>query len=418
MAEQNYGGFWIRFLAYLVDTLIVGIGFAVIVLLLGLMGLELFSPPLIFVIVGIVYWAGMQASKRQATYGKSLVGLKVTGLGGERISIARAFAREAAKIISSLTFLIGYVIAAFTKRKQALHDLIATTLVVRTERGHVVAAAAVALLALFAPAIVIMFFGVGLIAGMMGGLAGSMLSGPEATMQIPKPAAPPAAPVAKPQVAQAPTAAPAAPPPPGAAPATPAPIPAAAKPVPVATAAPVVVAQAPEQPKPALAEPAKEPAKSAGRKPRTKPAADAPKPEALPREVAAPTPSAPAAAEPAPAAAASMAREPPTPVLVPARPMAPPSPKFNDLTTAVLYGDAYAVQQLLAIGKWPDKPDSRGITPLMVAVQLGDTTSAEALVTAGANPNRPGPGGDTAMSIARERKDAAMVRLLQRYGGK
>jgi uncharacterized RDD family membrane protein YckC len=405
MAEQHYGGFWIRFLAYMVDTLIVGIGFAVIVVLLGMMGLELFSPPLIFLIVAIVYWAGMQASKRQATYGKSLVGLKVTGMDGERISIGRAFAREAAKIISSLTFLIGYVIAAFTKRKQALHDLIATTLVVRTEHGHVVAAAAVALLALFAPAIVVMFFGVGLIAGIMGGLAGSMLSGPEITMQTPKPAAPPAAPAAKPQVAQAPAAKPEAKPEPVAT--TPA---QAAKPAPAPVAAPVVVAQAPEPPKPAA------------RKPRSKAAADAPaantpKPEALPREVAAPTSTPPAAAT-APMSAPAAAEA--APMQVAAAPAAAPGagPRFNDLATAVLYRDAKAVQDLLAFGKWPEKADSRGMTPLMLAATLGDVPIAEALLKAGANPNRPGPGGDTATSIARERKDAAMLGLLERHGGR
>ena len=49
---------------------------------------------------------------------------------------------------------------------------------------------------------------------------------------------------------------------------------------------------------------------------------------------------------------------------------------------------------LLAFGKWPDKPDSRGLTALMLAAQLGDIASAEALLKAGANPNRSGPGGD------------------------
>jgi ankyrin repeat protein len=49
---------------------------------------------------------------------------------------------------------------------------------------------------------------------------------------------------------------------------------------------------------------------------------------------------------------------------------------------------------------------------------LGDAASAETLLKAGANPNRPGPGGDTAISIARERQNAAMVSLLERFGGK
>jgi ankyrin repeat protein len=52
----------------------------------------------------------------------------------------------------------------------------------------------------------------------------------------------------------------------------------------------------------------------------------------------------------------------------------------------------------------------------MIATMQGDAPIAEALLKAGANPNRPGPGGETALSIARERKDAAMVGLLERTG--
>src|SRR5262245_5226139 len=105
---MNYAGFWIRFIAYLVDSLIVGVGFVAVafvavVMLLGMMGLELFSPELIFFVFSIFYWALMQSSKRQATLGKSLVGLKVGGPNGERLSVARALAREVAKILSTLT---------------------------------------------------------------------------------------------------------------------------------------------------------------------------------------------------------------------------------------------------------------------------------------------------------------------------
>jgi ankyrin repeat protein len=53
------------------------------------------------------------------------------------------------------------------------------------------------------------------------------------------------------------------------------------------------------------------------------------------------------------------------------------------------------------------------MTPLMIAVSLGETAIAEALLKAGADPRRAGPGGITAISLARERKDAAMLGLLQ-----
>ena len=396
--NENYAGFWVRFLAYVVDSLIVGIAFFLIVLLLGAMGLELFGAELVFLLLGILYWAFMQSSARQATYGKSLVGLKVTGLAGERISVGRALAREAAKIVSTLTLLIGFIIAGFTRRKQALHDFVASTYVVRTEPGHVVAAAAVALVALFAPVIVVTFFGVGLVAGMVGGIAGALMSGPEITMQTPKPPAPPSPPVAKPQAIQAPT---------------PAALP-VAKPVAVSVAAPVVIAQAPDQPKPAPA--MKEPAKPAAQEEPAKPVAkQAAKPASKEPVKAAPM-TGEETAKPAPAPRKAPAQAAPsieTAAFLAGTPM-----RFNDLVTAVLYQDAKAVNELLAFGKWPDKPDSRGMTPLMLAAMLGDGQIADALLKAGANPNRPGPGGDTALSIALERKDSGMVGLLRAHGAR
>src|SRR4029078_932232 len=86
---------------------------------------------------------------------------------------------------------------------------------------------------------------------------------------------------------------------------------------------------------------------------------------------------------------------------------------LNARWRAVLYRDAGAVNDLLAFGKWPDKADSTGMTPLMVAASIGEAAIAEALLKAGADPRRTGPGGQTAISIARERKDAAMLGLLQ-----
>jgi len=415
MAEQTYGGFWIRFLAYVVDSLIVTVGLVAVALLLGLMGLELAGQELIFLVVAILYWAGMHASARQATFGKALVGLKVTDTEGGRISFLRSLARTLATILSSLTLMIGYIIAGFTSRKQALHDFIASTVVVRDKPGHVVAALGLVVLAFLAPFIAVFMFGAvlftGLMAGMAGGMAGALMGGPEVTMQAPKPAAQapkPAAPAPQPQqTAQAP--APKAPE--GAKPApTPAPAAAPAKPAPTPAATPAAAPAKPASAPVVLAQ-AKEPAKPVARKP--KPAADKPKPEALPREAAAPKPEPipPAipvqAAAPAPAAA-------PVQVAAPAQVAAAPAdsgPRFNDLVTAVLYRDAKAVQDLLAFGKWPEKADSRGMTPLMIAVDLGDAAIAELLLKAGADPGR-------AMSIARERKDAAMLGLLQKHGGR
>jgi uncharacterized RDD family membrane protein YckC len=74
----------------------------------------------------------MESSVRQATFGKSVMSLRVTDDGGQRISFGRATGRFFAKIVSGMVpLLIGYIMAAFTEKKQALHDLIAGTLVLR-----------------------------------------------------------------------------------------------------------------------------------------------------------------------------------------------------------------------------------------------------------------------------------------------
>ena len=79
-----------------------------------------------------IYEAAMESSSRQATVGKMALGLKVTDLKGRRVSFARATGRHFAKFISGMILLIGYIMAGFTERKQALHDMIAGTLVIRT----------------------------------------------------------------------------------------------------------------------------------------------------------------------------------------------------------------------------------------------------------------------------------------------
>lgn len=145
-AEPKYAGFWIRFVAAVIDGIIVGIPVSIIAFVLGVF--TLFSSADVntamyddtiailyaFLSIGslmisILYYAGMHASKWQATVGKLIVGIKVTGLNGQRISFGRAIGRYLATILSSVLY-IGYIIAAFTEKKQSLHDLIAGTVVV------------------------------------------------------------------------------------------------------------------------------------------------------------------------------------------------------------------------------------------------------------------------------------------------
>lgn len=82
-------------------------------------------------VVAWVYEAMLESSVHQATLGKMLMGIRVTGMSGERISFGRATARHFGKYVSTIVLGAGYVMAAFTQRKQAAHDLIAQTLVVR-----------------------------------------------------------------------------------------------------------------------------------------------------------------------------------------------------------------------------------------------------------------------------------------------
>lgn len=145
---EAYAGFWRRFLASVIDWAIVGFPSFFI----SLIAWRVFSGPTpatqdqsalefirwivagVFVIVFLgqwLYFALMESSSKQATIGKLVLKIRVTDLSGNRISFGRASARYFAKYISSITFLIGYLMAGFTQRNQALHDIIAETLVLR-----------------------------------------------------------------------------------------------------------------------------------------------------------------------------------------------------------------------------------------------------------------------------------------------
>lgn len=153
-----YAGFWLRFVAVFLDGLIVGIPMGIIGGIIGgiygytyatshpggkvgftdadgnpnvsfiilELGMVIFS-----LIVKWLYFALQESSSAQATLGKRAIGLKVTDLEGHRIGFGQASGRFFGKIISGMTLLIGYMMAGFTERKQALHDILAGTLVVR-----------------------------------------------------------------------------------------------------------------------------------------------------------------------------------------------------------------------------------------------------------------------------------------------
>jgi uncharacterized RDD family membrane protein YckC len=148
-----YAGFWLRAVALLIDVTLVYIvvvgAEAVVGYISGqnlglrseLSGKASFGPGFalrlsISTVIHWLYWAGLESSVFQATLGKMALGLKVTDLNGYPISFAQATGRYFAKFISALILCIGFMMAGWTARKQALHDLMAGTLVVKKREFH------------------------------------------------------------------------------------------------------------------------------------------------------------------------------------------------------------------------------------------------------------------------------------------
>ena len=151
-SDIAYAGFWRRVAAYQLDSFILGIASYVIILpfamVMGLTSqqalLEQSDPTAIFrsmwpmlVLMYVlifalqaVYFAWMHSRPAQATLGKMAVGIKAANADGSRISFGKGILRWLGLILSALTFGIGFLMAAFTDRKQALHDMACNTVVV------------------------------------------------------------------------------------------------------------------------------------------------------------------------------------------------------------------------------------------------------------------------------------------------
>jgi uncharacterized RDD family membrane protein YckC len=171
-----YAGFWLRLVAYFVDKAILSIAFgAIIAIAIAFVGWDrirqarpgilvqlarfdnlsavvqkelayggqfnFFAPVIIGAIVSVLlammivtwlYYALMESSAKQGTIGKIAIGLIVVDASGQRVSFGRASGRFFARIITGLIPLfIGYIMAGFTEKKQALHDILAGCLVLR-----------------------------------------------------------------------------------------------------------------------------------------------------------------------------------------------------------------------------------------------------------------------------------------------
>lgn len=156
VARVAYAGFWLRVLAYLIDMIVLGlfsipiaIGGAAVLGVGGVIQAILHNedpfqngPPAAFILflmflwgLGLfgtwLYFALLESSEWQGTAGKKILGLIVTDMQGRRVTFLRATGRYFAKFVTHFTCGIGYIMAGFTEKRQALHDMIASCLVLR-----------------------------------------------------------------------------------------------------------------------------------------------------------------------------------------------------------------------------------------------------------------------------------------------
>ena len=131
-----YGGFWIRTLAYIIDTLIIVILSEIIVQYVkyfagndDLSSFAAIVPLLISFIYMTILWSSVQS-----TVGQKVCGLRVVdAMTGTKISVLRGAGRWFALLLAMSLLFIGVIMVAFTERKRGLHDMLAGTYVVKSE---------------------------------------------------------------------------------------------------------------------------------------------------------------------------------------------------------------------------------------------------------------------------------------------
>lgn len=146
----RYAGFWFRTLASIIDTILTQVAtFFLVFPLTFMLGMSMASMMNteeieiagkvldLFVSFNLnwLYFTISESSKWQATLGKKILGLKVVDEYGVRIGFGKANRRYWSKILSALTLCIGFLMVAFTEKKQGLHDKIARTFVLRPLPG-------------------------------------------------------------------------------------------------------------------------------------------------------------------------------------------------------------------------------------------------------------------------------------------
>jgi uncharacterized RDD family membrane protein YckC len=142
-----YAGFWLRLAAYILDSLLLGL-VAGVAVFAPLISRGAISPDNLWVIytgtsqqfvalrlltlmIQWVYFALLESSPWQASVGKKMLGLVVTDMEGKRISFGRATARYFCTLLSGFILMAGFIMIAFTQKKQGLHDILTGCLVIK-----------------------------------------------------------------------------------------------------------------------------------------------------------------------------------------------------------------------------------------------------------------------------------------------
>lgn len=122
----KYVGFWLRLGAYILDYIIFIVPFFLLTLVLSEALLHFLG-----IISWWLYFSISESSSKQATFGKRIVGIKVVDVNGNKLSFGRATGRHFSKVLSGIFLGIGFIMAAFTEKNQALHDLIVESFVIK-----------------------------------------------------------------------------------------------------------------------------------------------------------------------------------------------------------------------------------------------------------------------------------------------
>jgi len=126
--NPHYGGFWIRFLAAILDVIIIGV--PAFILQVGLVFATGVSSLVYVIELGAIVLTVYLDGIKGGTPGKLILGLRIVNDKGNYIGIPMAILRYIGKILSAVILGIGYIMIAFTEKKQGLHDKIAKTYVI------------------------------------------------------------------------------------------------------------------------------------------------------------------------------------------------------------------------------------------------------------------------------------------------